>query len=85
MSFLLLTETRPIFRKRRDLGEVQFEVTMDSSTDDEGDFEEFQMRYHHSRVRRSGKQCHPQCESESDKSGSLQAISFSVIHSLLGF
>ena len=44
---------------------MQFEVTMDISADDEGDFEEFQMLYHHSRVRRSDQQCQSRmCDGE---------------------
>lgn len=66
MSLLLNTATRPKLRKRRDLKDVQFEVTMDITADDEGDFHEFQMLHHHSRVRRSDQQCGSQkCDGES--------------------
>ena len=46
--------------------DVQVEVTMDISADDEDDFEEFQMLHHPSRVRRSNQQCGSQiCDGES--------------------
>lgn len=66
LFYSLNIETRPNLRKRRDLREVQFEVTMDISADDEGDFQEFQMLHHHSRIRRSARQCGSQiCNGES--------------------
>lgn len=65
VSVILNIETRPNLRKRRDLREVQFEVTMDISADDEGDFQEFQLLHHHSRIRRSARQCGSQiCNGE---------------------
>ena len=65
VSLILNIETRPNLRKRRDLREVQFEVTMDISTDDDGDFQEFQLLHHHSRIRRSARQCGSQiCNGE---------------------
>ena len=57
MFLLLNAATRPNLRRRRDLEEVQFEVTMDISADDEDDFEEFQRLHDHSRVRRGNQQC----------------------------
>ncbi|XP_078371203.1 uncharacterized protein LOC144654853 isoform X2 [Oculina patagonica] len=46
--------THPLARRRRD---VQIEVTMEISAEDEGDFHEFQMLHHHSRIRRNAQQC----------------------------